>query len=88
MIIKLQKPIQHGSETIQELKFREPKARDIRDRAETLDTNELLTLAQELAAQPKFVFDELSIQDMYQVLEAMGKFLSDGRVIGKMPSPS
>jgi hypothetical protein len=85
MIIKLQKPIQHGSETIQELKFREPKARDIRDRAERLNTNELLTLAQELSAQPKFVIDELSIPDMYKVLEAMGEYLNVGQVIGGKP---
>lgn len=86
MTITLKTPIQFGSETIRELKFRDPKAKDIRSRADNLNTDELLNLAQDLSAQPQYVMDELSIPDMYAVLDAMGKFLKAGLPTGERPS--
>lgn len=73
--VKLTEPIKFGSETIAELKFRKPKAKDFRGLKMPLSMGELLDLAGILSAQPKPVIDELGLDDTKKVLEVVGNFL-------------
>ena len=75
LTVKLSEPMQFGSETIAELKFRKPKAKDFRGLQMPLSMGALLDLAGHLAAQPKSVIDELGLADTKKVLEVIGDFL-------------
>jgi len=77
--IKLSSPIHAGSEPIQELVVREPKAKDMRTLPSAPTTGDLLNLAGKLCAQPPSVIDQLSIPDMQKVLEAVSSFFPDGQ---------
>lgn len=73
--IALSEPIKFGSENINELVFRKPKAKDFRQLKMPLSMGELLDLAGKLAGQPPSVIDELSVDDTKKVLEVVGNFL-------------
>lgn len=83
MQYKLEKPIMHGSETISELTFREPVAKDLRALPVDPKTGDLLDLAAKLAAQPPSVIDKLSIPDAVKVLELVGNALGVGLETGE-----
>jgi hypothetical protein len=78
--VKLRVPIQFGSETIEELAIRRPKAKDLR-RLSLKDGAELdmvLTLTSRLTGQPDGVIDQLEGADLVEVLEIVAGFLPSG----------
>lgn len=84
--IKLAEPIQFGSETIEELVFRKPKAKDFRSMPVDPGVGDLLNLAGRLAGQPPSVIDDLSVEDMLAVLEIVEGFIPAGRETGRTAS--
>ena len=76
MKIRLEEPVQFGSETISELELQKPKAKHFRTMPAEPTTGDLLDLAGRLSGQPPKVIDELSIGDMKKVLETVAGFLS------------
>lgn len=83
--IKLRKPIKSGSETITELVLREPRAKDLRKFPMTPNMGDMLDLAGKLAGQPPHVMDDLHVQDLTEVAEAIGNFMHVGPVTGSGP---
>lgn len=81
--IKLDDPIQYGSETISQLELRKPKAKDMRGLPLQMGMDDMLKLASRVSAQPDSVIDELSIGDLGRVMEVVGNFIEAGRVTGK-----
>jgi hypothetical protein len=73
--VKLEKPIKHGSESIAELIFREPKAKDLRGLSMQAKADDLLKLAGKLCGQPDSVIDEMCIADTKKVLDLVSNFL-------------
>ncbi|WP_251976715.1 phage tail assembly protein [Salinicola avicenniae] len=86
IVIKLQEPIQHGSEEIRELVIRRPKARDFRRLPMEPAMGDMLNLAGDLAGQPPSVIDELDVADMLAVVQEVGKFMPDGPATGDSKS--
>lgn len=72
--LELKEPIVHGSEKIESLEFRKPKAKDFRGLPAQPNTGDLLDLAGRLCGQPKSVIDELGVEDMKEVLTVVGNF--------------
>lgn len=85
MILRLHKPIVLGSETISELTFREPVAKDLRKMSMKPSTGEVLDLAAALTNQPPSTIDRLSIKDTHRVLEIVGDFMDYGPETGNKP---
>lgn len=83
MKIKLQEPIQFGSETIVELEMQKPRAKHFRTLPQEPTTGDLLDLAGRLCGQPPKAMDELCVEDMKRVLEAVASFLGSGLETGK-----
>lgn len=83
MKIKLNTPIQYGSETIAELELRAPKAKDMRGMPLQMDFDSMLTLASRCTAQPPSVIDELSFDDLTAVMEEISNFIGRGLPTGK-----
>lgn len=83
MKLTLMEPIQQGSETIKELEFRKPKAKDLRKLPVNAGTGDILDLAGRLCGQPPSVIDELSIDDTVKVLEVVSDFLPGSQKTGK-----
>lgn len=80
--LKLKEPVQFGSETIAELTLRKPKAKDFRKMPAAPGVGDLLDLAARLAAQPPSVIDELCVEDMEAVLDAVSGFMPSGPATG------
>lgn len=80
--VKLKDPIQFGSETISELVLQKPKAKHFRALPTQPDTGDILNLAGKLCGQPPSVIDELSIEDMAAVMEAVSDFLPSSLATG------
>jgi len=88
--IKLNTPVQFGSETISELTLREPTARDMRginisftgDGGGSIRMGDMLDLAAKLAGQPPSVIDSLSPTDAMEVMGIVGGFMQGGRTTG------
>lgn len=80
---KLHKRIQHGSEEISELEFREPVAKDLRKLTGQGGTGEIIDLAGRLCGQTPAVMDQLSIKDTKAVLKIVSDFLDDSQETGK-----
>lgn len=85
MKIKLNTPIQNGTETIAELELIAPKAKHLRGLPATMGMDEMLTLAGRCTGQPSSVIDELEVDDLMTVVEALGGFLERSRPTGKQP---
>lgn len=81
--IKLDDPISYGSETIESLELRKPKAKDMRGLPLQMGMDDMLKLAGRVSGQPDSVIDELSINDLGRVMEIVGNFMGPGRKIGK-----
>lgn len=85
--IKLREPVQNGSETVSELKFRKPKAKDFRGvKIHDTSMGDFLDVASKCCAQPIHIMDSLSVPDMMEVNAYMGEFFAAGRETGKKPS--
>lgn len=86
--LKLKEPIQFGSETITELRFRAPKAKDLRPLpAEGPKTQgDSIDLAGRLCGQPSVVMDELGLEDLAEVSSIIEAFMPSGPATGGTPS--
>lgn len=82
---KLKNPIQFGSEIIEVLKFREPKAKDFRDMPMEPKIGDMLNIAAKISSNPPSKIDQLSAEDMKEVLKIVGEFMGDGQPIGDQP---
>ncbi len=87
---KLKHPITFGSETITELDLPDRlKAKHLRGvkLADVTkgDMGEVIKLVGQVAAQPPKVVDELSAEDLFDVLEVITGFLPAGPEIGPTP---
>lgn len=82
---KLKTPIQIGSEKIEVLKFRVPKAKDFREMPMSPKFGDMLNLAAKISNNPPSTMDQLSVIDMQEVLTLMGEFMGDGQEIGVQP---
>lgn len=81
-VLKLKEPVTYGSEIISELKIRKPKAKDIRKLPQNPSTGDILDLAGRLCGHPPSVIDELSIEDVGDLLEIVGNFMQPGQKTG------
>lgn len=74
--LKLQTPVQHGSECISELRFRKVKGRDMRNLPieGTRTVGHLMEIASKAAGQPMPVIDELEDVDLQEVIAIIGGF--------------
>ena len=77
-IYKLVEPVQMGSTTVSEINFRKPKAKDIRNLGVEMNVDALLTFAQLISDQPKFIFDEMGIPDAQAVMALVSDFFGGG----------
>ncbi len=82
VVLKLSKPISVGSETIENLEFREMVAKDIRGMKLPPSTDDLLNLGGKLCGQPPSVIDKLPARDTMRMLEIVGNFMGDGPATG------
>lgn len=74
-VYPLKKPIQRGSETISELRFRKLKAKDLRSfPIEGRTMGHMLDIVGKVCAQPPDVMDELSAEDLQEVSSIVGVF--------------
>lgn len=82
--LTLKTPVKHGSEVITVLEVREPKAKHLRELPVGGEQRygHMLDLASKVTGQPKSVIDELSVEDVRNVLEIIGGFLSVGQETG------
>lgn len=72
--LKLNTPIQFGSETIQELTFQDLKAKHIRHLPKEVGMNEILGIASTLSGLPDKFIDELTCDDTLRVVEVINGF--------------
>jgi hypothetical protein len=85
--VKLDEPIEFGSETISELTIRSPKAKDMRGLPmEGANIGHILDLVAKLCGQPPSVIDELGTADLLKVSEHVANFIPAGLAIGKKRS--
>jgi hypothetical protein len=74
-VYALKKPIQVGSETITELRFRAVKAKDLRQLpTENRTMGDMLNIVGKLCGQPPNVIDELGDEDLQEVSSFVGGF--------------
>lgn len=83
--VTLAEPIQFGTERIDALTFRRPKAKDFRAFPMDPKFGDILDLAGKLAAQPKAVMDELGVEDLGKVMDLVGSFVPGGHATGQTP---
>lgn len=78
IVIKLTKPIAHGSVTITELTFRSLKAKDLRRLQSPAERSMamILELAGYLCGQPTQVIDELEGVDLHAVIRVVNDFFA------------
>lgn len=82
-IVPLKKHITFGSQTITELRFREPKTGDLRGiPLQALMSDHLMNVAGKVCGQPSTIIDELSIADALEIGALIADFLPDGLVTG------
>jgi len=79
--LRLIKPISLGSQVIDELAFREPMAKDLRDLPKD-EVSQVLLLAGRLTGQTSQVLDRLGIEDFLAVGEVVQGFLPGGLSTG------
>lgn len=79
----LKKPIKLSeTESVTELNIREPKAKDFRDLPMQPTMGDILDFAAKLCGQRPAVIDELGVDDMLALSEAVTVFMPAGLEIG------
>lgn len=74
-VYPLKSPIQNGSDTITELRFRKLKAKDMRGfPMENRTMGHVLDIVGKVCGQPPNVIDELSAEDLEEVSSIIGVF--------------
>lgn len=81
----LKAPIEWGTETVTELEFREPKAKDFRKFPMNPAFGDVLDLMAALCTRSDgpVLMDELSVEDLMAASEMIGDFIPGGRETGK-----
>lgn len=74
--VKLQVPIILGSETVQEIVIRRPKARDLRGIADVQSMDGVLTILSLLSGLDPALIDGLDAADLPAISEVVSSFLS------------
>lgn len=82
--MRLKKPVQHGSELIEVIRYREPVAKDIRKvkigpAAEKMELGDLLDIFALISDQSPVVIGQLSAQDSYEAVGIVNGFFPDGQ---------
>lgn len=84
-VVKLRHPVQNGSETVAELSFRRPRAKDWRGVdmvTPAVRFDSLLLLAERLSGQTTHVIDSLEQDDFQEVLSVVAGFTQGGPPTG------
>jgi hypothetical protein len=79
----LEEPISFAGETVTEIKFRKPVARDLRKFSLTPSVGDFLDLAKTLGDALPHVIDQLSFADTWAVVGALANFTASGRATGE-----
>ena len=79
--VRLEFPVQHGGEVIEELVIKRPKAKHLRGMAQGT-VSEVLDLMGKLSGQPPSVIDELSLEDFEKAQEVVEGFMPPGQMAG------
>lgn len=84
--LKLKHPIKYGSEEIQELTFKKPKAKDLRGLkiGSTLTMGDIIDLGAKMSGNAPSVLDELEVDDLMEVAEIVGNFIGSSQETGKI----
>ena len=81
--IYLVEPINIGGNEITELKIRKPKGKDFKRLPIEIKTmGDIMDWAARLADEPPSTFDELSGEDVMQIMEVVSDFLPNAPAIG------
>ena len=88
--VQLRHPVQHGGVTITELTFRPARAKDFRRfKMETgYEIEGIIVLAGRLCGQPDIVIDQLTGDDLAEVIDLVTGFMPGSPKTGGEPSPS
>lgn len=81
--VELDEPIKFGTDEIRELVIRKPKAGDLRAFPESPTFGDTLDLLATLCGQPKKVINELALEDLKKLTDALGKLSPAFQEIGK-----
>lgn len=82
VVVKLNEPVQHGSETITEMTVVKPRGKHLRRLPANPTTGDNLDLLARLTGHPPSVIDELGADDIEKLIEAADSFLPPGRLTG------
>lgn len=84
IIIKLKEPIQWGKEeVISEIKLQVPKAKHVKDLdLKNIGVNDILKITSKLSLISLTALDELGMDDLFAITEAVGNLLGGGPEIG------
>ena len=80
--LKLQEPVQFGSERVDTLNFRKPTGKDLRKMPPKPDLSSLMDMAATLCGQPPSFFDMMDAADVFAAVELVTDFLPNGRPTG------
>lgn len=83
--IKLQTPIEWGTETIREITIkRRLKARDLKSvPVQNIQMDHVLSLVSKMTGEPVALIEELDVMDLMQAAEVLNSFLPAGLGIGE-----
>lgn len=82
----LKEPVQVGTETITELHFRTPRAKDLVAMPVSGHTHgDIMALAGKLCGQPPIVIESLGMEDYGEVAAIVGGFTQPGPATGPTP---
>lgn len=82
--MKLLEPVNQGSEEINHLEVRKPRAKDLRKfPTQSKNLGDMLDFAAHLCGQPPSVIDQLGLEDAMNLFEVIMDFLPDSLKIGK-----
>lgn len=80
--VKLNEPVEHGSETITEMTVVKPRGKHLRKLPANPTTGDNLDLLARLTGHPPSVIDELGADDIEKLSMAVEGFLPPGRLGG------
>ena len=84
IVVKLQYPIEWGSETISEVSLKRPKGKHLKGLTLSSDVilDQLINIASKISAHPPSVFDEMDATDLLRVTGEVGRFFDGGQETG------
>lgn len=82
-VLKLKHPIQYGSQVIGEIRYRRPRAKDLkRIRPENMETGDLINLFAAMSEYDEPTIDEMDAEDALVAIQLVGSFLANGQETG------